>query len=45
MEKDVVCGMTVDPKSAIKTEHNGKLYYFCNEGCKKQFESDPSKYL
>lgn len=46
MEKDVVCGMDVDPKVAQHaTEHDGKTYYFCGRGCWKSFVSDPDKYL
>jgi len=45
MERDVVCGMEVDPKDAAgKTERNGRTYYFCSEHCKKQFDADPKKY-
>ncbi len=45
MERDVVCGMTVDPKTAeVKSEHEGKTYYFCCDGCKDSFEKDPGKY-
>ena len=33
MEKDVVCGMQVDPaKTAGSSEFNGKTYYFCSKG-------------
>jgi len=43
--KDVVCGMDVDPASAAaKSEYNGKTYYFCAPGCKKEFDRDPGKY-
>ena len=46
MEKDVVCGMDVDPATAQqKTQHDGKTYYFCGPGCRKAFEADPKKYL
>lgn len=46
MEKDVVCGMDVDPKTAKHTaEHEGKTYYFCGPGCKKAFAGDPTHYL
>lgn len=46
MEKDPVCGMDVDPKSAAaQTEYNGKTYYFCAAGCKKAFEKEPEKYV
>lgn len=46
MERDVVCGMDVDPNSAAATsEYNGKTYYFCAPGCKKQFDANPEQYL
>jgi Cu+-exporting ATPase len=46
MEKDVVCGMPVDPKSAAgKSEYKGKTYYFCSKGCKALFDKDPEKYV
>ncbi len=46
MEKDPVCGMTVDPSRAKAThEHSGKTYYFCCAGCKAKFSADPAKYL
>lgn len=45
MEKDVVCGMQVDPaKSAGTSQHGGKTYYFCSKACKAKFEANPSKY-
>jgi len=45
MEIDVVCGMEVDPtKAPAETEYEGKLYYFCSEGCRDEFESDPEEY-
>ena len=33
MAKDPVCGMTVDEKTAIRAEHQGKTHYFCAAGC------------
>lgn len=46
MERDVVCGMDVDPKNApAQSEYDGKTYYFCAPGCKKQFDSDPTKFV
>jgi YHS domain-containing protein len=46
MEKDPVCGMMVDPGTAAgKSEYNGKTYYFCAPGCKKDFDKDPGKYV
>jgi Cu+-exporting ATPase len=45
MERDVVCGMQVDPaKAAGTSEHNGKTYYFCSKGCKAKFDASPSQF-
>jgi len=47
--RDPVCGMTVRIEKASAagrmSEHLGKTYYFCNDGCKKEFELNPAKYL
>jgi Cu+-exporting ATPase len=46
MERDVVCGMQVDPATAAgSAEHDGKSYYFCSKGCLQRFQADPKKYL
>ncbi|HTU32637.1 MAG TPA: heavy metal translocating P-type ATPase [Candidatus Acidoferrum sp.] len=46
MERDPVCGMSVDPVHAkASAEHNGKTYYFCCEGCGSQFRATPERYL
>jgi P-type Cu+ transporter len=46
MERDPVCGMTVDPALAKSTaEHQGKTYYFCCEGCAGKFRAAPERYL
>ena len=46
MEKDVVCGMQVDPaKVAAISEYNGKTYYFCSKGCKIKFDANPAQYV
>jgi P-type Cu+ transporter len=46
MERDVVCGMQVDPaKAAGHTSHEGRTYYFCSKGCLAKFAADPKKYL
>ena len=46
MERDVVCGMTVDPERAkSRVEHANKTYSFCSEGCAKKFSTEPAKYL
>ncbi len=45
MEKDVICGMQVDPKKAAgQSEYHGKTYYFCSLGCKRKFDSNPAQY-
>ena len=44
--KDPVCGMDVDEKTAsAKSEYQGKTYYFCSLGCKRDFDKDPKKYV
>src|SRR5690348_18301190 len=42
---DPVCGMTVDPATALSAEVGGKTYYFCSEGCRTKFVADPKRYL
>jgi P-type Cu+ transporter len=45
-EKDPVCGMTVELlKAPGKVERNGRVYYFCSQGCVERFEQDPEKFL
>ena len=39
MAKDPVCNMMVNEKTAtLKSDYQGKTYYFCNASCKKSFE-------
>jgi Cu+-exporting ATPase len=46
MVVDVVCGMEIDEKSTKwKTEHHGKIYYFCGPMCKLEFDENPKKYV
>ena len=46
MERDVVCGMQVDPaRAAGHTDHEGRSYHFCSKGCLLKFQADPQKYL
>ncbi len=45
MVKDAVCGKELDPKAAMYTSnYNGKTYYFCSEGCKREFDVNPEKF-
>lgn len=44
-EYDVVCGMMVDPAHAAGvSEYNGKKYYFCSAGCKREFDKTPETF-
>jgi P-type Cu+ transporter len=46
VERDPVCGMSVEPTTAkAQVEHDARTYYFCCGGCAKQFEQAPAKYL
>jgi len=43
---DPVCGMTVEIAGARHhTNHDGRDFYFCCPGCKRQFERNPQEYL
>lgn len=43
---DPICHMSVDIATAeYMSEHAGKLYYFCSEGCKSTFDREPDAYL
>ncbi len=43
---DQVCKMTLNPEKAAATStYEGKTYYFCAVGCKKEFDKNPAKYL
>ena len=45
MEKDVVCGMQVEPaKAAGSSAYQGMTYYFCSPGCKAKFDASPPKF-
>ena len=45
-ERDVVCGMMVEPaKAAGTSEYEGKRYFFCGKGCKAKFDAEPEKYV
>ena len=45
MEKDVVCGMDVDPSRApASSQYKGKTYYFCCNQCKTAFDANPEQF-
>jgi Cu+-exporting ATPase len=44
-QRDPVCGMEIDAQDAAGTsQHQGRTYYFCSEGCKEKFEQNPQQY-
>jgi Cu+-exporting ATPase len=44
--RDPVCGMTVDPAvGKPTTEHGGRSFHFCSQGCRTKFEAAPGDYL
>jgi P-type Cu+ transporter len=46
LERDPVCGMTVDPaKARARGSLAGKDYFFCCQGCADKFRAAPEKYL
>jgi len=46
MERDPICGMTVDPaRAAAQVVYAGKTYCFCCAGCADKFRAEPAKYL
>ena len=42
--KDPVCGMRVDVSNGLKTDYNGRYYYFCSQHCLDTFRKEPEKY-
>jgi P-type Cu+ transporter len=47
MERDPVCDMEVDPataSTALKSEFQGRTYYFCSLVCKQAFDANPHEY-
>ncbi|HMA16490.1 MAG: heavy metal translocating P-type ATPase [Bacteroidota bacterium] len=44
--RDPVCGMTVDPAAGKPShEHAGRVFHFCNPGCRDRFAKAPEDYL
>lgn len=44
-DKDPVCEMAVDVSVEDTAQYKGKIYGFCNPGCKESFKENPSKYV
>jgi len=46
VDRDPVCGMTVDPAAGKPTaEHGGRIFHFCSERCRTKFLAEPDAYL
>lgn len=46
MAIDPVCGMAVDKAlAATAAEYNGRMFYFCAQGCRNEFLAAPEQFL
>jgi YHS domain-containing protein len=47
--KDPACGMLVDQQRAKAAgnmlEYRGKMYFFCSDSCKRNFQNSPARYI
>jgi YHS domain-containing protein len=44
-DADPVCNMNIKGIQADTTLHNGQVYGFCSDACKKSFKENPDQYL
>ena len=45
MAIDPICQMTVDEKTELRAEHEGRTYYFCSPYCVAAFKKDPARFI
>ena len=46
MPTDPVCGMRIRHEQAVETYiYKGKIFYFCSEACKEEFEQAPEDFI
>lgn len=45
MVTDPVCGMAVDPATAIQLSVDRRSYYFCEAACADTFRADPQRWI
>ena len=46
MTKDPVCGMDVDPSTAVfQATFDGRTFYFCSQNCHDKFKANPEQYV
>jgi Cu+-exporting ATPase len=42
---DPVCGMQIDPATAVASEeHEGRTYHFCSDSCHQRFVEEPERF-
>ncbi|HMQ45973.1 MAG TPA: YHS domain-containing protein [Saprospiraceae bacterium] len=44
-ETDYVCGMKVQADYTDTCHYKGKVYVFCGESCKEEFQASPESFL
>lgn len=44
-KSDPVCGMQVDPNTAVKLQYAGETYCFCESACADTFRDDPDRWI
>ena len=42
---DPVCGMAVDPATAIRINVDGRVFSFCEAACADTFREDPLRWI
>lgn len=42
---DPICGMAVDPKTAIQESYQDHPYYFCSQHCAEKFRTNPAPFV
>jgi putative ABC transport system ATP-binding protein len=45
LERDPVCGMSVEIDGAPALEHGGQTLHFCSRGCRAEFQASPARFL
>ena len=45
MEKDPICGMTVNPDHVqARAQYQNRVYFFCSPACREAFDQSPDSY-
>ncbi|MCG7844231.1 MAG: NAD-binding protein [Methanomassiliicoccales archaeon] len=44
-ENDPVCGISINGKKTLSTEHEGTTYHFCSQECMAAFKAHPDRFL